>query len=75
MAKHSEMEMNSIKQVMERYTEKLIAMSGVIGVGIGETNDSRLCIRVLVSKKNSELPIEIEGYPVDVVRTGPIKAL
>ena len=71
--------------------EKLLALKGVLGVSVGyKVKDGKktdiLCIRVLVKKKRSKLwmklftpahmvPMEVGGFPTDVVEVGEVKAL
>ncbi len=68
----------AISEVLEASQDSIMALSGVVGVGIGE-RDGEPCIRVLVVKKTSNLlekiPSEIEGYAVEVDETGEIHAL
>jgi hypothetical protein len=51
----------------------------VVGVFEGALADGRVCLRVAVSARSraldAQLPVEIEGYPVKVVETGPIGPL
>lgn len=68
----------SIEQVLEERTPALMAVSGVVGTGIGEC-DGTPCIKVFVETTTvavgEEVPAEIEGYVVVVEETGPITAL
>ena len=67
-----------IQQVLSEHTDSLMSLPGVVGTAQGECEGDP-CIRVLVVEKTSELlgriPSAIEGYTVDVVETGEIKAL
>ena len=68
----------TIEQVLEERTPTLMAVSGVVGTGIGECDGSP-CIKVFVETTTvavtEEIPGEIEGYVVVVEETGPITAL
>ena len=68
----------TIRTVKERHEAKLMAIPGVVGVGIGEVNGTEN-ITVYVEAKTSlldrEIPKELEGSPVVVEVTGPIVAL
>lgn len=66
-----------IEKVKEAHEKELMAIRGVVGVGIGNY-DGKKCIVVHLKDYSSEIekiPTEIEGYPVrwDVIRE--IKAL
>ena len=61
---------DSVAQVLARHTERLMALPGVVGTA-ESTCGGRPCILVLVARKTPEL----EGIPVEVRETGPIRAL
>ena len=67
----------TIRQVLEQHTDSLMSLPGVVGAGQGECS-GRPCIKVFVLEKTSELarqiPSTIEGYRVEVVESGEIKA-
>lgn len=66
-----------IKDVMARHEFSLMNTPGVVGIGIGEC-DKMSCIRVYLEKETLEsksIPKQLEGFKVDVVITGPVKAL
>jgi hypothetical protein len=68
----------TIEEVLKRNNERLMSVPGVVGTGIGRC-DGKPCIRVYVVKKTPELEKKIlsaiEGYPVVVEETGPIRPL
>ena len=68
----------SLEEVLQEHTDSLMAMSGVVGTAQGLC-DGEPCIRVFVINKSDELmtqiPPEIEGYPVDVQETGAFRKL
>lgn len=70
----------TIEEVKADWEERLMAMPGVMGVGIGLTQDrQRTCIKVYVNRQASaqvdQIPREIEGYPVEVEIRKPFRAL
>lgn len=66
---------SDIVQVLARNQERLLAIEGVAGVGIGRTpmGGSALVIFVLNASVKDRVPKEVEGYPATVVVTGPIE--
>jgi hypothetical protein len=69
----------TIEEVKADWEERLMAMPGVMGVGIGLTQDrQRTCIKVYVNRQSSaqtdQIPQEIEGHPVEVEIRGPFRA-
>ena len=73
-----EMPARTIEDVLKEHTNELMSISGVVGTGQGLC-DGEPCIKVFVIKKTTELlkkiPHNLEGYPVKVEETGPIRAL
>jgi uncharacterized membrane protein len=70
----------TIEEVKADWEERLMAMPGVMGVGIGLTQDrQRTCIKVYVNRQSpaptAQIPQEIEGYPVEVEVRKPFRAL
>ncbi len=69
----------SIDTVKEAHTSELMKIPGVVGVYVGETNDGKMYIGVMVKKETQELerqiPDTLEGYPVLIEETGEIKPL
>jgi hypothetical protein len=72
------MQHDTVAQVLGRHTERLMALPGVVGTAEGLCG-GRPCILVLVVRKTSELaraiPSKLEGVPVEIRETGPIRAL
>ncbi|MCG8594164.1 MAG: hypothetical protein MI785_07295 [Kiloniellales bacterium] len=68
----------SIESVLDAHAPALMAHPEVVGTGVGLCDDSP-CIKVFVIARSAELRqrigAEIEGYRVDLVETGPIRAL
>lgn len=69
--------MPPIAEVLERHTDSLLSVPGVVGVAEGESG-GRPVIRVFVERRTRELearlPRALEGYPVVVVESGEIQA-
>jgi hypothetical protein len=68
----------TIQEVQEKYTDSMMSIPGVEGIGIGEKNKKE-CIIIFVSKTIKEmkkkLPKELDGFPVKIQNTGKIHAL
>lgn len=69
--------MQTIEQVLEENTPRLMFIPGVVGTAIGECND-KPCIKVLVNAFTEELdlkiPKSIEGFTVEIEEVGEIRA-
>ncbi len=67
----------SITEVFDASQDAIMALSGVVGIGIGE-HGGQPCIRVMVETATpavkSAIPDQIGGYRVIVDETGPIRA-
>lgn len=65
-----------INAVMNDHTRELMAIPGVTGVAIGQTEDKAPCILVLIENQSGELdrkiPKVLEGYAVRVIVSGKI---
>lgn len=71
---------SSIEAVLQRHSDRLMTLPGVVGTGIGECLPGRQpCIKLFVARKTPELlrqvPATLEGFPVAVEETGEIRAL
>ena len=68
----------TLEAVLEKHTPRLMSLPGVVGTGQGECAGEP-CIKVLVVEKSPELVRQIgttlEGYPVEFIESGEIKAL
>jgi len=73
-----QMTQNTIEEAYKRHSDQLMAISGVVGIAIGKC-EGKPCIMVMVDKRTPELlnkiPSQLEGHPVVVQETGPIRAL
>lgn len=67
-----------IEETLEKHTDRLMAIDGVVGTAIGEC-DGRPCIKIYVIRKTDrlleELPTELDGFTVSVEETGEFQAL
>ena len=67
----------TIEEVLARHTDSLMMIPGVVGVGQGEV-DGNPSVQVFVVEASAELrrrlPSRLEGYPVQVVESGVIRA-
>jgi hypothetical protein len=68
----------TIEQVKERHETELMAIKGVVGVGIGEC-EGEPCVKVLLENDSPDLkrqiPTQLDGYPVDTEVVGSLEAL
>jgi hypothetical protein len=66
----------SINEVLAAHTDSLMALPGVVGTAVGLCGGER-CIKVLLAAANPEtqrrIPARLEGYPVVVEVTGPMR--
>lgn len=67
----------TIEQAQKKHQAKIMKLTGVVGIGIGEVKTEKV-IKVMVDKRTPELekkiPKQIEGYPVVIEETGKIQA-
>ena len=67
-----------IREVLERHTDELMAVPGVVGIAEG-LSQGRPCIKVFVVERNSELlrriPNTLEGYLIQVEESNEFRAL
>ncbi len=68
----------NIQKVLQKHTDELMAVPGVVGVAEGKSQ-GKPCITVFVVVRNPELlgriPNAIEGYPLKVEESGEFRAL
>ena len=71
------MERKPLSEVLDEHGPGLMALPGVVGVGIGETGGLP-CIRVFVVERTpvleSSIPPTLHGYPVALEETGEFRA-
>lgn len=67
-----------IKQVKEQYESELMAIDGVVGVGISEC-EGQPCIEVYLANESpslkQQMPAQLNGFKVKTEVTGSIEAL
>lgn len=67
----------NIEQVFDRHHDRLMAVPGVTGLGIGD-KDGKPAINIMVRQLSPDLKVRLprvlEGYPVVVEQTGEIVA-
>ncbi len=67
----------TIEAAQAKLTDRVMALSGVVGIGIGECEGAP-CIKVFVVQETEELgrqiPSTFEGFPVVTQVTGEIRA-
>jgi len=72
------MSRNRIEDIIQEHASKLMAISGVIGVGQGMSRGEQ-CIIVFVQDRLADslsaLPNDIEGYSLVVQESGKFQAL
>jgi hypothetical protein len=70
---------NEIHLVKQRHSSELLRLPGVSGVGVAKGKDGNLVIAVHLDSDDAEaaerLPKQIEGYPVEAIRSGPFRKL
>lgn len=68
----------SIDEVLAAHTDSLMSLPGVVGTAIGLC-DGVACIRVFLSDSSAasrrKIPNSLDGYPVRVDVTGPLRPL
>ena len=66
----------TIREVLAAHTDSLMALPGVVGTAVGLC-DGAACIRVFLADSSAaaggKIPAQLEGYPVKVEVTGPIR--
>ena len=66
---------NVIREVLERHTDELMSVAGVVGIAEGKSR-GRSCIKVFVVERSPELlkqiPDTIEGYPIQIEESGEL---
>jgi hypothetical protein len=73
-----EVNLMKVEDVMEKHQEQLMTLPDVVGVGVGEDDNGRPVIVVMVKavtkELKSNLPANLEGFNVKVDVTGEISA-
>jgi hypothetical protein len=71
-----EMELERLREIQSRVEDEVLALPGVVGLGIGREED-RLVFSILVdaSARPADLPTDLEGVPTRVQRREPVRLL
>jgi len=68
----------TIQEAKARHAQRLLALPGVVSVGVGRDAEGREAIVVGLDRARPEtqsrLPTQLEGYRVRVEVIGPVKA-
>ena len=77
--KESSMNKKSIEEVMNTHSDEIMAIKGVAGIYIGQLENGKPCIVVMIIHKseslNKKIPKTLEGYPVKIEVSGEIKPM
>lgn len=67
----------NINDVLKDNTKQIMSLPGVVGLYVGQQDDGKPCIKVMVKEKTKHLeqsiPSSLEGYPVLIDVTGEIR--
>jgi hypothetical protein len=65
-----------VGSVLARHERALMAIDGVVGVGIGRTRigDDAIVLYLRDASVQQRVPTQVEGYPVETTVTGEIDA-
>ncbi len=68
----------SIQEVKAKYEQQIIETPGVVSMGIGKDARGEIAIIIGIERESetirAALPKELDGYPVEVQVTGPVRA-
>lgn len=66
----------TIEAVRSRNESRLMAIEGVVGIGVGRTagGDDAIVVYLRDESARQRVPARIEGYPLEIVVTGGIDA-
>ena len=71
--------LEEVRAVKQKHETRWLACPGVVAVGIGQRVDGKPKIVVSVESDSvrirREIPEEVEGVPVEIQVTGPMRAL
>jgi hypothetical protein len=66
-----------IKEVKDRHSRTLFSFPGVVGVGVEQDDTGKFVLTLHVATDDPEvldqLPKEVEGYRVKIIRSGPYR--
>ena len=68
----------AIQDVKAKYEKQIIETPGVVSMGIGKDAKGQTAIIIGIEQDSDKiraaLPKELDGYPVEVQTTGPVRA-
>jgi len=77
--KEDTLSIEDVTLVLERHRDRLMQLPGVIGLYVGADPQSNLVLRVILlqgfSATRGQLPAVLDGVPVDVEESDPIRPL
>jgi len=77
--KEAMLSIEDVTLVLERHRDRLMQLPGVIGLYVGADHQSSLVLRVILlhgfAGTREQLPAVLDGVPVDVEESEPIKPL
>ena len=68
----------SVEQVFDIHRDRLLSIPGVVGAGIAKLDDQPsiiIMVRERTPGLDSQIPTELDGFPVVIEVTGEFKAL
>jgi hypothetical protein len=78
-AQESPVSIEEVTLVLERHRDRLMRLPGVIGLYVGADHRSNLVLRVLLlhgfESTRAQIPAVLDGVPVDVEASDPIRPL
>jgi hypothetical protein len=79
MIKSEKQPLRDINLVLQDHGAELLAQPEVVGFYIGQLQDGRACITVLLKSDDSEtkknIPLTLEGHPVRIEVTGEFRPM
>lgn len=76
---HRDMPRGDINGVKDAHASELMAIRGVVGVYVGETEEGNACICIMVRELTPELkrrvPTLLDGYPIVIEVTGEMRPM
>lgn len=77
--KEATLSIEDVTLVLERHRDRLMQLPGVIGLYVGADHQSKLVLRVILlhgfRATRDQLPAVLDGVPVDVEESDPIRPL
>lgn len=64
--------LDQLREAKAHLRERIERLPGIMGYGLG---DNKLVVYIGTKADRAKVPTEIDGVPVEVIVSGPIKAL